>query len=97
MKVEKIIDGDKLTVRIEGAIDTVTAPQLSAELDLTTVKELFFDISQVGYVSSAGLRVFLNCQKQMVKSGGSLSVSGANEAVQHIFKITGFSKIINFV
>lgn len=97
MTVEKHVDGENLTVEVDGAIDTTTAPQLEQAVQLEGVKNLVFDISKVGYVSSAGLRVFLMCQKAMLKSGGKMSVSGANETVKQIFKITGFSKIIEFI
>lgn len=97
MTVEKHVDGDCLTIAVDGAIDTVTAPELQREISLDGVKNLVFDISKVGYISSAGLRIFLNCQKSMLKTGGKMAVSGANESVMHVFAITGFTKIIHFV
>jgi anti-sigma B factor antagonist len=60
MKTEKLREGGKLTLKVEGNIDTVTAPQLESELEVDGVEELVFDISGVAYVSSAGLRVFLS-------------------------------------
>ena len=97
MKVEKVCEDGKLTVKVEGKIDTATAPLFAAELQLDGVKEVSFDLSAVEYVSSAGLRVFLNAQKALIAAGGQLSIAGANESVRRIFTITGFARIIKFV
>lgn len=92
MDIQKKIDGTTLTVTVTGHIDTVTAPQLEAELSLDAVEELVFDISGVAYVSSAGLRVFLSSYKMMAKKRG-MTIVGAQPAVLEVFKITGFASI----
>lgn len=97
MQIEKKLEGEKLTVKINEAINTTTAPVLASEVDLTSVNELVFDLADVNYVSSAGLRVFLNCQKILSGKGGRMFVTGANESVMNVFRITGFVKIIKFI
>ena len=92
MDIQKKLDGTKLTVTVTGHIDTVTAPQLEAELALDGADELVFDISGVPYVSSAGLRVFLTAYKEMAKKGG-MTITGAQPAVKEVFNITGFASI----
>lgn len=92
MEIEKKTEGTKLTVSVTGHIDTVTAPQLDAELVLDAVDELVLDLSGVAYVSSAGLRVFLSAYKAMSKKGG-MTIVGAQPAVLEVFKITGFATI----
>ncbi|MBR1737264.1 MAG: STAS domain-containing protein, partial [Firmicutes bacterium] len=71
MTINKTQENDKLTVAIEGRLDTTTAPQLEAELksSLDGVKKLVFDIKELEYISSAGLRVLLTAQKTMNKQG----------------------------
>lgn len=56
MKVESKSDGDKLTIKIIGRVDTVTAPELEAELKFGDALEVTLEISEVPYMSSAGLR-----------------------------------------
>ena len=92
MDIQKKLDGTTLSVAVTGHIDTVTAPQLEAELSLDAVEELVFDISGVAYVSSAGLRVFLSSYKTMAKKRG-MTIVGAQPAVLEVFKITGFASI----
>lgn len=97
MKVEKISENGKLTVKVEGKIDTITAPLFAAELQVDGVQDVTVDLTAVEYVSSAGLRVFLNAQKALLAAGGQLSIAGANESVRRIFTITGFARIIKFI
>ena len=94
MEIQKKLDGTTLTVTVTGHIDTVTAPQLEAELALDAADALVFDITGVSYVSSAGLRVFLSSYKTMAKKGG-MTIVGAQPAVLDVFKITGFASIFN--
>ena len=71
MNITKTIEGAKLTLALEGRLDTTTAPQLEAEVKgaLTGVTELALDFSRLEYLSSAGLRVILAAQKIMNKQG----------------------------
>ena len=96
MTINKNQENDKLTIKIDGRLDTTTAPSLEAELknSMDGVKELVFDISDLEYISSAGLRVLLTAQKTMNKQG-KMSVKGASEAVMEIFEVTGFVDILN--
>ena len=51
-------NADQLTLKIEGRIDTKTAPKLDQVLQgaLEGVKKLVFDLEETAYISSAGLR-----------------------------------------
>ena len=95
MKAEKTRDGAKLTMTVEGSIDTVTAPQLEGEIETDGVSELVIDVSKVPYVSSAGLRVFLAAYKAMSANRGSMRLVGAQPAVLDVLRITGFASVFN--
>lgn len=99
MIASKNQEGTKLTVALEGRIDTLTAPQLETELAplLGGVEALVLDLTQVAYISSAGLRVLLSTHKKMLAAGGSLTISNAVPAVREVFDITGFSDILTLV
>ena len=96
MKIEKTKNGALLTVKLEGKLDTVTAPELErAQKDeLPAGGELVFDFSSLEYISSAGLRVLLSAQKSMTVTGGSMKVTGVNDLVNEVFEVTGFSEIL---
>ncbi len=95
MTINKVTEGDKLTISLEGRLDTTTAPQLDTEVKALTedVKELAFDFANLEYISSAGLRVILSAQKTMNKQG-SMVITNASDEVKEVFDITGFSDIL---
>lgn len=85
-----------LRIALEGRLDTVTAPQLEAELkeSIDGVEELVFDFKKLEYISSAGLRVLLLAQKTMNRQG-SMTVCNVNEIVMEVFEVTGFVDIFD--
>ena len=95
MKIEKNVENGKVVLAISGRLDTTTAPELEKELEnlLAEVKELVFDMSELEYVSSAGLRVLLKAQKTM-NVQGNMKVTHANDSIMEVFEITGFSDIL---
>lgn len=95
MEIKKNLEGGKLTLAPIGRVDTITAPELEAAVVLNGVEELVFDLSSVDYISSAGLRVLLSCQKKM--AGKSMKIANVCPAVKEVFDITGFSDIFTFV
>ncbi|MCD8337091.1 MAG: STAS domain-containing protein [Lachnospiraceae bacterium] len=95
MKIETVKDGRTMTVKLEGRLDTTTAPSLETELrrKIDGVEKLTLDFSSLEYLSSAGLRVLLAAQKVMNRQG-SMVIRGVNETIQDIFDVTGFSDIL---
>lgn len=95
MTITKNYAYSRLTLILEGRLDTVTAPQLNAEIEAIdkTVQELILDFAQIEYVSSAGLRAVLCGQKKMAAQG-SMKLVHVAEAVQEVFDLTGFSDIL---
>ena len=67
LNIKKNLEGEKLSISLEGRLDTVTAPELEAKLkdSLEPVTELVLDMADLEYISSAGLRVLLTAQKNM--------------------------------
>ena len=95
MTIEKKQEGSKLTIALEGRLDTMTAPQLEGELkqSLENVTELFIDMAKLAYISSAGLRVLLSAQKIMNKQG-EMVIQNVGEEIMEIFEVTGFVDIL---
>lgn len=95
MTIEKKINGSAAIVKIAGALDTETAPQLESLLknELAGINDLTLDFEALEYVSSAGLRVIINAQK-MMNAVGKMTVTHVNESVMEIFEITGFTTIL---
>ncbi len=96
MTISKNLEGDKLTVAVEGRLDTVTAPDLEAELKvaLDGAKELVMDFTKLEYISSAGLRVLLSAFKKMDAKGGKMKVTNINEMVREVLDVTGLMSVL---
>ncbi|MCR5737656.1 MAG: STAS domain-containing protein [Eubacterium sp.] len=95
MTIVKNIQGDQMTIKLSGRLDTVTSPQLESEVgaDLDNVKNLVWDLQDLEYISSSGLRILLAVQKRMNKQG-SMKMIHVNETIMDIFDITGFTGIL---
>ena len=96
MNIKKTQNGTELVFELSGRLDTVTSPQLEAELkqSLAGITKLVFDIAELDYISSAGLRILLSAQKVMNKQG-DMTVRNANSEIMDVFEVTGFIDILN--
>ncbi|MBO5555993.1 MAG: STAS domain-containing protein [Oscillospiraceae bacterium] len=95
LNINKKLEDSKLTVALEGRLDTTTSPELEKSLteSLDGVTELVMDLGKLEYISSAGLRVLLSAQKIMMKQG-SMKVIHVQETVMEILEVTGFVDIL---
>ncbi len=84
-------DGDTIVVSIAGRINTATSPQFERELipALDGVKKLVLDMTDLLYISSAGLRVILTAQKIMARQG-EMILRNLKPEVYEVFEMTGF-------
>ncbi|MBR5419595.1 MAG: STAS domain-containing protein [Lachnospiraceae bacterium] len=96
MDFEKSDNGECLKVLLVGELDAVNAPELEQCLrdEILGVKRLEFDLKELEYVSSAGLRVFL-CMQKIMNAQGSMIIRNVNEEVMSIFQVSGFTKLLN--
>ena len=92
LKIEK---KNAETLTLIGRLDTVTAPELEAEISaiLPTAESLVLDMEKLEYISSAGLRVILKTQKALTQKAG-LKLIHVSDEVMEVFEITGFSDFL---
>lgn len=95
MNINKNLAGQTLTIAVDGRLDTLTAPELDAEIQgkLDGISELVFNFQNLDYISSAGLRILLSAQKVMNKQG-RMVIRNAKSEVKEIFEVTGFNDIL---
>lgn len=98
MVFDKSSDGKVLTVGLSGEIDSMNVNEIEEALlkEVEGVTDLTFDLKELEYISSAGLRVLLQMQK-MMKTQGKMVIKNTNEEVMSIFKVTGFVRLLNIV
>ena len=88
--------GTTRVLALSGRLDTETSADVELALqDLLGAGERNFliDMTDIGYVSSAGLRVLLATAKQLEGGKGSLRLCGLNPSVRQVFDVAGFSKL----
>ena len=97
MTITRQRNGSVLTLAVEGRLDTNTSPALEKELadSLNGITELYIDLAQLVYISSAGLRVLLTAQKTMSRQG-KMVLKNTNADLMEIFEVTGFVDILTF-
>ena len=88
-------ENGKALMKIEGRLDTTTAPELEKAIngEGDELKSLVLDFKAVDYISSAGLRVLLTAQKKM-NVQRNMELINVGEAVMDVFEMTGFADIL---
>jgi anti-anti-sigma factor len=93
IQIQKSITGQDtgaVTVKLTGSLDTATAPELERQLAPVVagpVKDIVFDLAQLKFISSAGLRVFSATRKTLKERGGQASFVHMQPQIQEVFEI----------
>jgi len=86
-------DGDKITALFSGRLDTAAAVQTVEDvkpLMEAKNKEIILDCSELEYISSSGLRIFLSIRKEAAAHGSKVIVRNINADIRQVFVMTGF-------
>ena len=88
---------DLRTVAISGRLDKVSSPQLLEEMkpEVEKGKDIVFDLKELTYISSAGLRVLLSTARDAKAKGKKSTIINVNSDVMDIFNITGFTYMLD--
>ena len=80
------------TIELEGSIDGKTAPQVREDIRpaLESTSLAILDLTKVGYLSSAGLRLLLLVYREFAAKNGKLVLVGVSEDIQSVMSHTGF-------
>jgi anti-anti-sigma factor len=95
MQITAAKTGGHMVAVLSGRLDTATS--LTAENTLLPLVQngmVIADLSEVGYVSSAGLRVLLKAAKQARGFGGRFVLCGLRSSVLEVFEISGLDKVM---
>ena len=89
-------EGNTLTVRPQGRLDTATSPVLEKELQpqLDGIQYVVMDFSSVEYISSGGLRMLLAVEQLLEERGGKLKVIHVNDYILEVFDMVGFMDVV---
>lgn len=91
-------EGQETIVKIIGELDTIATTEQADELQKVLAvadKALVIDCGEMEYISSAGLRFFMQLKRESEAKDGSVRVSHLNEDVADIFRMSGFENIFD--
>ena len=97
MEIRKQRIGDVLELEIQGRLDGYWADHLAQSFDDAIregARNLKVNLSDVSYLSSAGIRVLVRAHKQLSAIQGSFSVSAPSEAARSILELTGLMDLL---
>jgi anti-anti-sigma factor len=96
MEIDVTVEGKAAVAKIRGRVDTVSSQEfeknLAGALNLDHPL-MVLDLSDLEYISSAGLRVILGAGKTMKARGGEVRLASLSGSVQKVFQISGFLSI----
>lgn len=88
-------------VKVVGRVDSTTSPKLAEALDAITAKNRFkiiVDLSEVDFMSSAGLRVLIGAQKTCKRyNRGEVVLAGVPKRIHDALELVGFVPLFRFV
>lgn len=90
-------DGVSVCV-LRGRLDGNTSDEADQYLQQWEGKEtrdgLIFDLSELDYLSSAGLRIFLMCAKRAKSQNRKIALAAPSDTVKQVLTISGFAAIL---
>ena len=95
MDILKEEQGDILALRVRGRLDAEWADLLSSELGefvRAGSHRIRLDLSELEYLSSAGIRVLIMWRGRLAKLGGSFTVANPSEFVLSVLKMVGLDR-----
>lgn len=90
MEIVKEQTGNMLSIALSGRLDALAAPKLDAVIknELDGIAYLVFDLKDLTYAASAGLRVILTAHKRMSRQG-SMKLTHVNKEILDVLDLTG--------
>jgi anti-anti-sigma factor len=81
------------TVQLIGRLDTPASQEVSEQLEplMTNASgTIVLDCTEMSYISSSGLRIFLSLRKAAASQGGKIIVRNISDDIRQVFMMTGF-------
>ena len=99
MKLEIIDHGAEVKGILIGRLDTAASAQFATDMQPLidrADKHILLDCSQLEFISSWGLRLFLTLRKATIAAHGDVTIMGMNNEVKQVFTLTGFLSLFKF-
>ncbi len=98
MNFSRVDDGDLTTLRVEGVLDALTAPEIRPTIDGLVGeqrKSIVVDVSSLRLIDSSGVGVIVSLSKRCRAFGGVVRVSGLKDQPLAVFKLLRLDRIFS--
>ncbi|MBO7070856.1 MAG: STAS domain-containing protein [Bacteroidales bacterium] len=100
MEINITRENDITTVKLNGRLDTPASQELAPEFE--SIKNdaagtIVMDCTDLSYISSSGLRLFLATRKAAAEKGGKVIVHNISDSIRSVFMMTGFLNLFEIV
>jgi anti-sigma B factor antagonist len=101
LNLKELRQGSESLVSLSGELDLSSAPPLrellSRVLEEDSLHRLVVDLSDLIYLDSTGLSVFVTAHKRASASGIQFCLANPNPSVGHLFKVTALDQVFEIV
>ena len=95
MNIKKEVTDNKVLLKLDGWLDTLSSPALGEEIDaITSADAIILDFDKVEYIASAGLRQIVACHRKAKDISAEFSIINVGNETMSIFTLTGLDKKI---
>ncbi|MBR0297180.1 MAG: STAS domain-containing protein [Paludibacteraceae bacterium] len=98
IKIEQ--EDNTIVARLAGRLDTAAAAEITPDIQALAEqadKHIVLDCSELAYISSSGLRLFLTLRKESAAKSGKLQVRAINADIRQVFMMTGFISLFEII
>ena len=91
---------EKVVATVSGRLDTPASVKAQKEIEpilQNADKPITLDCSDLEYISSSGLRMFLTIRKEAATKGSKVTIKNINDDIKKVFMMTGFYNLFQIV
>lgn len=97
LNIDKHLENDSWILILKGEIDASNSVELDAAISQMVVEEanvILIDCSELDYISSAGLGVFMSYLDEFEENRIKMAIYGLKDKVFQVFHILGLDQLI---
>lgn len=98
MEVNISKENQVVTAALVGRLDTPASQEIAPRIESLkndAAGTIVLDCSQLNYISSSGLRIFLSLRKAASEKGGKVIVRNISNDIRSVFMMTGFLNLFD--
>lgn len=93
MEVNITRENGEVTAHLIGRLDTPASLEITPQMNALAEEAggtVVLDCSELSYISSSGLRIFITLRKAAAAKGGKIIVRNISNEIRSVFMMTGF-------